>query len=211
MHDNTALADVRSVHGFTIAANWRSVRLRRLIQAIRRIANRKKFRMTRQQARLWIVKHSLIVTIVTFVFFALAPPLGYPLTFDQAIRIMEITTPVFLGYMGAAAQFLVKGWDSEEPPAAKREQGQLLHMLVKGPIVAFVVAGIAAVLAFYLSNRPTAQFGDGMSVDTLALFMSGALGLLTVTTNIIVAYLFHAPAADIASAGAGKSSEEASS
>jgi hypothetical protein len=145
--------------------------------------------MTQTEARLWIIKYSLVATIACFVFFVLAPPLGYPLTYAQSIRVMQIITPVFLGYLGAATQFAIHN-STRGALANERPLTPLFVLLVKGPIAAFTLVLTATVAAFYVSNRPTAVVGEGMSVDVLAMLTTGALGFLTVTTNIFVAYLF---------------------
>ena len=62
--------------------------------------------MGKEAARVWLVKASLIVTTLTFVFFIVAPAFNFPLSFGEAIRLLEIVAPVFLGYLGSATQFL---------------------------------------------------------------------------------------------------------
>ena len=62
--------------------------------------------------------------------------------------------------------------------------------MVKGPIVVYVVAVIAALAAFGYANRATASVGSGMSVDNLTTALSLTLGLLAATTSVIVSYLF---------------------
>jgi len=145
--------------------------------------------MTKQAARIWLIKASLSITGVTFVFFLLSPALGYPLSFEQSIRLLEIVTPVFLGYLGSATTFLF-GKETQMSDVTIRGPKELLQLLVKGPVYVFGIATLAAMVAFGYSNRTDALSGSGMSVDLLAGGISAALGLLAVTTNIIVSYLF---------------------
>lgn len=142
-------------------------------------------------ARRWLIKASLTITGLYFVFFFTAPAMGYPLTFEQSIRILEIVLPVFLGYLGNGTYFLFK---THEPNIKRTLKGspELFRLLVIGPILVFAAASIAAIIAFGLSNRASAPPGSGMNVDLLAGAMSASLGLLAVTTNIIVSYLFSA-------------------
>ena len=140
------------------------------------------------RARRLIIKWSLVVTGVTFLFLILAPAFGYPLDWDQVPRLFEVILPVFLGYLGSASHFAFR-----RPPAIPAVQTfreDLGALLVKGPIVVFSVAVVALGIAFGYSNRRTASLGSGMSVDRLAGPLAAILGLLTVRTNVAVSYLF---------------------
>lgn len=141
--------------------------------------------MTLHQARKWLIVSSLVITGLNFVFFILSPTLGYPINIDQAISIMKIVLPVFLGYLGNATQFVFT--PAKTPVHANLEY---LNLIVIGPIVIFGLATIAAIIAFGYSNRLAAPPGSGMSVDTLSGIITAALGLLAVTTNVVVSYLF---------------------
>lgn len=142
-------------------------------------------------ARKWLILASLAVTGADLLFFILAPSLGYPLMYPDNTRIMQIVLPVALGYLGSMTAFLFQN------PQRLRVNPQalpFLEFLVKGPVVIFAVATIAAVVAFGYGNRQSAPIGTGMSVDTLSLTISAALGLLMVTTNALVSFLFNASA-----------------
>jgi hypothetical protein len=143
--------------------------------------------MTAKAARLWLVNVSLVVIGAEFVFFLLGPLLGYPLTFAQSLRLLEIITPTFFGYLGSAAHFLFKS-----DPLAKMRPGSsgLLGVLVRGPVILFVLITGVTLVAFGVSNRVTASAGSGMDIDTLALCFASALSLLAVTTTVLVGYLF---------------------
>jgi hypothetical protein len=141
--------------------------------------------MNPAEARLWIVKASLVAYGLSFVFFVLAPALGYPMTYPDAINIVKIIVPVFAGYVGAAAVFV--GTDSvvetSEPP------NKMLSILVKWPIAVFGLGMVALLVAFFLTN--TAQYtGNGMTPNTLSLFVSLLTALLAATTGAISSYLF---------------------
>ena len=51
---------------------------------------------------------------------------------------------------------------------------------------------VVLLVAFGYSNRVAASPGDGMSAEQLSAGVTTAMGLLAVTTNVIVAYLFAA-------------------
>ena len=131
---------------------------------------------------------SLLTTTAVFVFLIIAPQAGYPLTMDQAIRILEIILPVFVGYLGSAAQFAFR----ENAPVndTPLPNPALMNLLIKGPIIAWVVMSITSLTAFGLSNSSSAAADEGWSVDLLAGVMTIALSLLTVTTHAAVSYLF---------------------
>jgi hypothetical protein len=143
--------------------------------------------MSVYQARKWLVVASLSVAAGSFAFFILAPVFGYPLRYSQSQTILQIIFPVFLGYLGAATQFTF-----QKTPSAVRTitARPMMELLVKGPVIVFCIMVLGAVVAFGYSNRAAALPGEGMSVDVLATTITAALGLLAVTTNVIVSSLF---------------------
>lgn len=141
--------------------------------------------MTPNQARDWLIKASLFITGVTFLFLLAVPPLGYPLTFGQSIRALEIILPVFFGYLGSATIFY---FSTNAPPTKITKR--LPMSLIKGPIILFAIISITLFAVFGFSNRVEAEPGSGMNVDSLAAILALALGLLTVTTNVVISYLF---------------------
>jgi hypothetical protein len=145
--------------------------------------------VTIDQARRFLVIASLFFTGAVFVFFLVAPAVGYPLTWDQSSRIFEIILPVFLGYLGSATHFLFRGGQNPKPIELKDDSG-MLGLLIRGPLWVFGIAAIAIVFAFGFTNRAAAPSGSGMSVDALAGSFTAVIGLLAVTTNVAVSYLF---------------------
>src|SRR6266849_9240050 len=145
--------------------------------------------MTVDGARSWIIITSLVVTGLTFGFLVAAPPLGYPLGWDQSQRIIEILLPVFLGYVGTATHFVfhTRNQDQELQLGSR---APLLGLIIRGPIVVFVSACVVILFAFGYSNRANAIQGEGMSVDQLAWAFTAALGILSVSTGVAVSYLF---------------------
>ena len=142
--------------------------------------------MTLDNARSWIIKASLAISGLHIAFLVIAPAAGYPLTYPEALRLIEIVIPVFFAYLGSATHFLFK-------PAANRapvESPTLLALMVRGPLLVFGGVSAIALVAFGISNRPPTARGNGMELDTLAAFISAGLGLLAVSTNVIVQYLF---------------------
>jgi hypothetical protein len=145
--------------------------------------------MNIRNARVWLIVASLGITSAAFGFFLLAPAIGFPLAFEQAIRLLEIVTPVFFSYLGSATYFIFHKSESEAQVKVTGSP-ELLALVLKGPIYVFGVAMLAAIVGFGYSNRAAAPAGAGMSVDLLAASISAALGLLAVTTNVIVSYIF---------------------
>jgi hypothetical protein len=138
-------------------------------------------------ARLWLAKASLLATTALISFVLVAPILGYPMDFSDAMRLGELVFPVFFGYLGSATAFLVApGKDLH----VRRASDQLFALLLKGPIVVFCVGTVLALIAFGYTNGSAAAAGTGMSIETLAAFVSVFLGLLTITTNALAAKLF---------------------
>ena len=141
--------------------------------------------MTPTEARLWIIKASLVAYSSIFVFFVLAPALGYPITYADAINILKIIVPIFASYLGAAVLFIGTGGGGETDEAANK----MLSLLVKWPIVIFGVGMVALLVGFPLSNR-SEYTGSGMTPNTLSLFVSLLTALLAATTGAISSFLF---------------------
>jgi hypothetical protein len=145
--------------------------------------------MTVEKARAWLIVSSLLITGVTVLFLFVAPVLGYPLRQEQALRIVQIVMPVFVGYLGSAAHFVFREREPDESEVRLRTH-RLAELLLKGPVIVWGGIMFAAIVAFGVSNRPGAPPGSGWSVDDLAAAVTGGLSLLAVTTNVAVAYLF---------------------
>lgn len=146
-----------------------------------------------QSAREWIVKASLIVTGIMMLFFLTAPAIGFPLLFEQAFQILGTITPVFVGYIGAATQFIFKPAVRATP--FKQSNMVLLGLLMKGPIYLYAIATLSLIAAFWYSNRPSAETG-GMSIEVLGIGMSITLALLAGSTHALVTYLFQVDAGE---------------
>jgi len=144
--------------------------------------------MSVNSARRWLILFSLVACAISFVFLLLAPALGYPLDFPQALRVLELITPVFFGYLGAATHFV---FTQKSPGNMRvRRDGGLFVLIVKGPVIVFSLAMAVIFLAFWIGNRPSATSGTGMSVDVLSASITAALALLAASTNVVVSYLF---------------------
>jgi hypothetical protein len=140
--------------------------------------------MTVSAARKWIILASLIITGVQIVFLLAAEALHYPLKFRESMSLVEIISPVFLGYLGSATHFIFR---AVSPRVLVRKE--FLGLLVKGPIVIYVIAVITAFAVFAYTNAQ----GTPMDISDLRTALSTALGILAVTTGVITSYLFAAP------------------
>lgn len=144
--------------------------------------------MSVNSARRWLIVSSLVITGAQMIFLLVAPSFSFPLTYPQNLDLLQIVLPVFLGYLGSASHFIFQSSATSVPV-----QNQFLGLLVKGPIVIYALAVIAAFGAFAYSNRVGAEIGGGMSVENLATALSLVLGLLAVTTGIVSSYIFAVP------------------
>lgn len=129
---------------------------------------------------------ALVLTSVTLVFFIAAPVLGYPLTPEEGWRLAQINLPVFLGYLGTATQFVAAGGSRR----GKAKAPPFMALLLGGPLVIYVAALVSLLGAFWWSNRLNAAPGSGISLDLLSGIFTGLLGVLAVSTNILVGLLF---------------------
>lgn len=149
--------------------------------------------MSVNAARKTIVLASLAIVGLHLLFFPIAPAIGYPLAYDEATSILQITLPVFLGYLGAATQFMFR---QPRPKKPAMNLPELLPYLLWGPLIIFAGASIAAIIAYGITNRTGAEPGSGMSARELSGAVTICLSLLAVTTNTIVSYLFAQEAPD---------------
>jgi len=141
--------------------------------------------MSVDEARKWLILASLSITGAQIVFLLVCPAFGFPLEFSQSLNLLQIVTPVFLGYLGSAAHFVFMS-----PVPTVSANNQFLGLMVRGPIIIYALAMVAAFSAFGYSNRVGATIGNGMSFDDLSTAVSISLGVLAVVTGIIVSYLF---------------------
>jgi hypothetical protein len=145
--------------------------------------------MTVASARKWLILSSLLITGGQMLFLLVAPTIGFPLRYPKNLDILQIVTPVFLGYLGAATHFIFK-----TPSPNINVKHEYLGLLVKGPIILYAMIVAASLAAFGFANRAAAEPGEtGMSSGNLATALSISLGLLAATTSVISSYLFAAP------------------
>jgi hypothetical protein len=154
--------------------------------------------LTFDEARKWLILFTLCCTGANFLFFLLSPVLGFPLEQAEAIRVLEIVLPIFLGYLGTATQFL---FQTGTRPVRAAVNSDLLSILVRGPAILFAIISVATIVAFGYANR---RGGRGMTPDTLSAIITINLSLLAVTTNVIISNLFPV----VATQGPKHSSEE---
>ena len=141
-------------------------------------------------ARKTIIAFSFAALTLIFVFFVFAPIAGYPLEYADSWRFYTMFAPLFIGYLVNGVAYL---FTDTPVPNVRPGAESLLPYLVWGTIVVFTVASISALVAFGLSHRAAAPPGEGMSLDTLALWLSGALAILTAILGLIVSNIFAVP------------------
>lgn len=148
--------------------------------------------MTISSARKFLILYSLVILGFQMVFLIASPSIGFPMEYPKNLHLIEIVSPVFLGYLGSAAHFVFQNPAPEVPV-----QNEFLGLLVKGPLIIYALAVATALGAFAYSNRVGAEIGSGMSEDALGTALSLALGVLAVTTGVITSYLFVTPKTNI--------------
>jgi hypothetical protein len=145
-------------------------------------------------ARSWLIRASLLLAAATLGFFLAAPVAGYPITQKQGFSLIQLVFPVFAGYVGSAGFLLFRYARRPAKGEAAEEAREVpnLGLLVRWPI--YLWAGLFALFIFLFgfTNRAAAPVGDGWSVEDLGMAITAALSLLSVTTNVVIAYLFDA-------------------
>jgi len=147
--------------------------------------------MTPEQARTWIIKYTIVLYVAFSIFFLLAPAVGYPLSYPDSINILKILLPMLLGYIGAAAHFILRPvlQDDDELPESRK---RMLSIIVRWPLIGFLLIMVAILFAFWQSNKGQNFTGEGMTPNTLSLIVSIICGLLAATTGAASSYLFQA-------------------
>ena len=134
-----------------------------------------------------LILMSLVSSACVFVFFLLAPALGYPLAWEQSIRLIELIVPVFVGYLGAAAHYIFQSTSGSTKVAPMPE---LASLVTFGPLLVFLIGSGVVLFVFGYTNRSSAFPGTGMNIDVLSAIFTALLGLLTVTTSVAISYFF---------------------
>lgn len=67
---------------------------------------------------------------------------------------------------------------------------ELAGLILKGAAWAFTLILIGILFAFGHTNRPSAAQDEGMSIDVLSWAVTAVLGILNVSTNGAVTYMF---------------------
>ena len=142
--------------------------------------------------RIWIIKASLGLLGASFAFFVLARPIfGFPMLYEEVVRVLQIIFPVFVGYLGIAAAYVSQ--KDSNPTAAELSVPRLARLLLRGPIYLVAVCMLVLISAFWISNLPSAAQanpGGGMSLDNFCWFLSLLLGLLAASSGLIITRLF---------------------
>ena len=144
--------------------------------------------MTYNSARKWLVLSSLVMLGLYGFFLIIAPVTSYPLEYEQALQLLQVLFPLFIGYLSAAVVFVFQGDDI----TSNLEVSPLLGSLVKGPFLLVFLLIATVFCAFGISNWPSesAGIGEGMPFDMLSTITSLILAIHTGTTSSLVFYLF---------------------
>lgn len=137
----------------------------------------------------WIIKTCLIAITVQTVFFIVAPYIGFPMEAHNAFRLLEIVLPVFLLYLGGAAIIFFRKKITYDLMSDSTRV--LLSLMSRGPMAAFLLITFSSIAMYWYSNSELVPIGNGISIDTLAGIISISLGLLVVSSNAVVMYLFN--------------------
>lgn len=136
--------------------------------------------------RVWIITVCLCMLTAQLIFLLVAPAVGYPLDYRQAMNVLQLVLPVFLSYVGTATYWITRHYSAR----ADKPADPLLVLLTRGPVLIYSVSALACFFTFGFSNRANAAIGEGMSFSALLTSIAVSLSILTVSTNAIVAYLF---------------------
>jgi hypothetical protein len=137
-------------------------------------------------ARIWLVKWSAVLTGILFVFFVIAPFVALPFRGDQSKQALGIIAPVFFGYLGLATTFLFQA----PPKIPASPINPLFSLIVKAPVGIFSVGLFVLILTYCLTNILAKKIGDGMGFDDFVFYLSMLLTLQSGTTGVLFAAIF---------------------
>lgn len=145
--------------------------------------------MTINQARGQLILYSILCTGIVFIFFTIAPVIGFYSLSGVEWRIPQMVIPVFVGYIASASHFM---FNSGPDAILGESANKLLRMILYGGFGLFFACSIAIITAYYLSNIPSAASNTGHSIDWLANGFTIILSMLSASTSIISSYIFSA-------------------
>lgn len=139
--------------------------------------------LTAAAARRVIMAGSIGLCAAALLFFITAPALSDTLSSDETPRFLQLIVPTFAGYLSSATIYFVGGRETSSDlryPTA----------LVVAPLVLVALSLGATLFVFYWTNRLGARAGGGMRRTDLALYLTVAMALLSVTTTVLSNHLF---------------------
>lgn len=150
------------------------------------------FQFTQKGARFAITAYSIACTGLLLLFLVVAQLIQFPLNFslDEQFRLIEMILPVFIGYLGGAANYI---FSQDTDVELSTDRKQLLFMIVTTPYILFIFLSALIFVVFYYSNVPLPSGHakpSAMNFNQLCKWFSIVLSLLTGVTSIVASYLF---------------------
>ena len=113
----------------------------------------------------------------------------FPLSISSASGILKISLPPFFCYLGAACHYIF----SSKKRLANRDVPHLGQLLI-GSFAVFYSIVLFSLASFYFVNSPNEVDrkinANDFSVDALETFFSLSMSFLSITTGVLVAYIF---------------------
>jgi hypothetical protein len=140
--------------------------------------------------RFSIIYTSAIIVVITMAAFISGPLWGLRLDYEkgQQIQLLQIVTPTFISYLGAAVTYATVGSEFPEPGG---ERGKILRIVTLSGFVIFVVGFLISTTIYYLSANGTLKLGH-MEYAQYSSILTLLLGTLSVTTSVVSTYIFAA-------------------
>ena len=141
--------------------------------------------MTNGQARMWISLYSLFAISFILIFLFVSPTMGYPIDYEgQVPRLTQILIPVLLGYLTSAARFVFGNVESGDDNKVNRP---IFGVLLIATMACFTILLITGISVFGYANIYT---DEGLDFEILTWFLTVAIGMLAVVTNVATLHLF---------------------
>ena len=138
---------------------------------------------TAEGLRTFSVVSGLVLMTITLLACIILPSTDLFHAEDDLWSLWQITLPVVMGLLGAAATF-VGGAPSPDTPVRP-----LLAILVVGPLATSAVGFVALFGAYYVDHRVILD-GRGMSFETFRLVFTALIGLVAASMGFASSLLF---------------------
>lgn len=138
---------------------------------------------TAEGLRIFAVVSALVVMTLALIACIVLPSTGLFGEDDDIWSLWQITLPVVMGLLGAAATFAAGA------PTAETPVRPMIAVLVVGPLSVAALGFLTLFAAYYVDHRVVID-GRGMSFETFRVIFTALIGLIAASMGFASSLLF---------------------